>query len=424
MRGRMQNNRLVIEPGHPTEGLPAVLAIYFALFLFCASFSIAASQIILGLAMALFLILLTKQTNRIAVQPLKPFFMMVGAYLLWMFVSALFGESPWSSIWALKEEWLFLTVLISASLFRDQRYAERLLVALAVGLTLMATYGILQSLTGINWFRGSALGQAGGIYRPAGNFSHPLTYGNFIVISTLFVLGYTIVRFRHLVGKSRIILLAACTTGLIVTALLNSRGPMLAALCGLLCLGILARKLRYILPVLIIAIAVTWFAAPNFVNTWLMKYERDLSTSESLGRLFIWNTSLKIVADHPITGIGSANFNEEYELRLEGDTTAHVMGHAHSDYINMAVLYGIPGLLLFLTIWVLVMLNLWRGYRINLPDSVARGLSFGALMASVAFLVSALTEATFADEEVRQVLMAIWGAGFSALPLNTTPLDS
>jgi O-antigen ligase len=416
----MDDNRLVIEPDHPTEGVPAVLAVYFALFLFCASFSIAASQIILGLAMVLFLILLTKHTHRVAVRPLKPFFIMVGVYLLWMFVSALFGESPLSSIWALKEEWLFLTVLISACLFRDRRYSEQLLAALAVGLTLMAAYGILQSLTGINWFRGSPLAQAGGIYRPAGNFSHPLTYGNFIVISTLFVLGYTIVRFRRLAGKVRVVLFTACITGLIVTALLNSRGPMLAAFCGLLFLGLLARKLRYILPVLVLAGGVTWFAAPNFVDIWLTKYERDLSTSNSEGRLFIWNNSLKIVSDHPVTGIGSANFDEEYERRLEGDTTAHVMGHAHSDYINVAVLYGFPGLLLFLTIWILVLRNLWQGYKSNPPDSIPRGLSFGALMASVAFLVSAVTEATFADEEVRQVLMAIWGAGFSALPLGNT----
>jgi O-antigen ligase len=412
-------DRLVIEPAHPTAGVPAVLAVYFAFFLFCASFSIAASQIILGLGMILFLITLTRHVNRVAIRPLKPFLLMVGIYVLWMFVSALFGESPLKSIWSLKEEWLFLTVLISACLFRDSRYSERLVLALAVGLILVGTYGIVQSIWGVNWFRSSRLGQAGGIYRPSGNFSHPLTYGNFVVTTTLFLLGFTIVRFRRLAGRGRLVLVSASVIGLVITSLLGSRGPMLAAFCGLLVLGLLARKLRYILPALLVAVAAAWFIAPNFVDLMVTKYQRDLSPSNSLGRLYIWNTSLKIFADHPATGIGSANFEEEYRRHLVDHPDAPVQGHAHSDYINVAVLYGIPGLLLYLGVWFVTLKSLWRAYQANPPGSIARALSFGALMASVAFLVSAVTEATFADEEVRQVLMAIWGAGFSALPIGS-----
>ena len=41
-----------------------------------------------------------------------------------------------------------------------------------------------------------------------------------------------------------------------------------------------------------------------------------------------------------------------------------------------------------------------------------KGVAIGLFMATVIFFISSLYEATFADEEIRLFLMAVWGLAF------------
>ena len=85
-----------------------------------------------------------------------------------------------------------------------------------------------------------------------------------------------------------------------------------------------------------------------------------------------------------------------------------------------AAIAGIPGLLLYLGVWCSVILCFWRGYSIANPPHY-RGLCLAAFLASLVFMVSSLTEATFADEEVRQLAMFVWAAGLSVWYKGSTP---
>ena len=95
------------------------------------------------------------------------------------------------------------------------------------------------------------------------------------------------------------------------------------------------------------------------------------------------------------------------------------MPHSHNDLIDMAAVAGLPGMIFFISIWAAVFLNLWRGVKNSSRSQYGYILPMAAILASVTFLVSGLPEATFADEEVRQLLMLIWGIGLSG-QLSTT----
>jgi hypothetical protein len=92
--------------------------------------------------------------------------------------------------------------------------------------------------------------------------------------------------------------------------------------------------------------------------------------------------------------------------------------HAHNDIFNIAAIAGIPGAIFFVGIWLTLFVYLVRMRRKYLRAQIHNPAAWerlrfctASLLGSAVFFVSALTEATFADEEVRQLLMFVWAAG-------------
>lgn len=390
----------------------SLLGVTFGIFLISSTFSIAISQIALGLSVCLCLILTLRGKQMFVPESLRPVSILIAIYVGWLALSSLASDTPLTSIWSLKEEWLFLAVPVAFLAFRNDRKTERMPQILAAGLCLIAIYGIIQHFTAVDWFRDVPLYVQGGLVRPSGNFSHPLTYGNYIVTGTLFVMSYFVIRFSKLATIPRLAWIFATVTCLVAISLLNSRGPMLAAIVGLFVLALLAHKLRYLLPILVGGLFIIIWLSPGLVDVFAERFETDLEPTRPQSRLYIWDKAFAIVLDNPVFGVGPGNFETAYIEQIATDPEPHLpMGHAHSDYLNIAATAGLPGLLIYLAVWLLVLKRFLAASRNLETSSRGRALAFGALVASVGFLVTSLTEATFADEEVRQLLMAIWGAG-------------
>jgi len=257
--------------------------------------------------------------------------------------------------------------------------------------------------------------------RLSGNFSHPLTYGYYIVTATIFLSSYLLATFKHH-SRWRLILLGAATIfGLAAASLSNSRGPLLALGVGLLAIGVLQRKIRYTLAALVLALAFGFMLSPGLFSEFANRIENDLQPDHRSGRLNIWNNSLKIVSEHPWIGVGPGNFKPAYAEHLSPDSIPEDhLGHAHNDFLNMAATTGIPGLICYLGFWAMVLTVLWRGVKTTLGTDQNRAMSLAALVASLAFLTASMTEAAFADEELRQLLTALWAFGLSDVKPTTS----
>lgn len=389
--------------------LSKALCLLFSAFAFCSAFSIAAAQITFGLSLVPFLALVLVERRRKCSVQLKSVYISMVLFVAWFFVSAAFSDSPVQSMMAIKEQWLFLIIPVGCYIAQDRRRMQQIVIALAAGLLLASCYGLVQHFTGESWYRARGLYVLGpGSYRLQGFFSHTLTYGNYLAVSIVFLLSYTYLSFGRLAGWKRILLVSALTLGLIALALTNGRGPALAALAGLIATGFALRRVKYTLAVLALLIAL---AAPGMI-----KRSENLNTIDATlvfggDRLIIWKNSFRMVGEHPLTGTGPGQFSISYE-KLVPDRIGS-MPHSHNDLINMATVAGLPGLVFFISIWVAVLINLWRGVRNSSRSEFGYILPMAAILASVTFLVSGLPEATFADEEVRQLLMLIWGIGLS-----------
>ncbi len=402
-------------PGEMSNRLTDTLYFFFTLFVFASTFSIALAQISLGISLALFLVIIVRTRYNPFAVSLKYFYGIVGIYVAWLILVSILGATPVRSLILAREDWLFCIVPIGIYLLCFQRYRRNIIFIWSIGVLLLATYGIIQHFTGIYWFKSGELFYAPNLgYRAAGNFSIAITYGNYFATASLFLLGYAVAAGRKELGSRYYLVAAACIVGSLATIFSFGRGAIIAMVASLVVVGFYKGLRIFIgsLTALAVAVAAVVLISPGFGQRFTGELDRDIKGAYEGSRVFIWKNSLKVVADNPIFGVGPGNFRKEYTSYLRPDIPGNRKhAHAHNDPLNLAAVAGLPGALIFCTLWVVLFWYLRRGWSRWRDDPAVAPFILGSLLASVVFFVSSLTEATFADEEVRQLLMFLWAAG-------------
>ena len=102
-------------------------------------------------------------------------------------------------------------------------------------------------------------------------------------------------------------------------------------------------------------------------------------------RLDLWLSSLEMVRDHPLLGVGLDNFvylYQQFYLR-EGAAAEPSLSHPHNWIFNFWLSLGLLGLVAF--VWLLV--RFWQNARRSLRDPARRWVVAGALGAMADLLV-------------------------------------
>lgn len=124
-------------------------------------------------------------------------------------------------------------------------------------------------------------------------------------------------------------------------------------------------------------------------------------------------TSLRIIAEHPLTGVGTGGFEHAYGQQIAG-TAAQVSNNPHNQYLLTATQLGLPGLTLLLALFVV----LWRSAR-WLPVAeqlLARGLV-------LAYLVGNLFNSFMLDHSEKLFFAWAMGLLFSGLQADSKNND-
>lgn len=400
-----------------TGSLRRLLLILFSVFVFATTCSIAVAQIAYAASLAVFIVLLAIEREFPRRRIFNGVLVSAVGYVLWMVVSALVNATPVSSLLILKEEWLFGIVPIGLYLCRDADDRDRLVTALAAGVLVFSIYGLIQHFTGATWLKDHELVKAplhG--YRIAGTFSHRNTFAHVFGVASLFLLTYGLGRGWPLRLRFARLVIPAAVLGLVATIFTYSRGAALSVLAGAVVLGVVrGRRFRIGTAVVIVAaLSILVVAFPGVLKRYGDVLEREASGEYTGSRMFIWSHSLTIIGDNPVFGVGQGNFLPAYrEAAGPGVPDFHVHAHAHNDLLNVAAIAGIPAALFFAAMWLLLLRLMWLGMHSREISPAGRMACQACLIGSAVFLVSSLMEATFADEEVRQLLMFIWAAGLS-----------
>jgi O-antigen ligase len=365
------------------EGRRLETASLVALLAFVAGlqFSIAAAGILLTLTLVGWAGCVARGQESVQV---PRFFWPLAAYAGWTLVSAAFAATPATSFEDCKQLLLFLIVPAVYRLARGERALTVVDVIVTVG-ALTAIVGIVQY--GILHY--DNLGK-----RPQGTLTHYMTYSGVLMLVIVTAAA------RLLYDRNRVWTALVTPALLVALALTFTRSAWVGACAGLALLAVMRdRRLLALGP---IAIAVFIAVAPARITDRVYSMF-DLNDPTNRDRVAMMRTGVRIVADHPLVGVGPDQVKAVYERYRDPLAVQPLNFHLHNVPLQIAAERGLPGLALWGWFVVAAILQLWHVFRTGPHPSLAAG----GLAAFAAMLAAGLFEYNFGDSEFLMLFLVL-----------------
>jgi O-antigen ligase len=374
-------------------------------------FSIAASQILLGLALAALLM----SGARLRLPPFwKPVALFIGGTL----VSLAFSADPAGGLPQIRKIFVFTSVLVIASTLRDPVWVRRLFLSWAGIGAIVAIRALVQF--GGKLSEARALGMPFYDYyvaeRITGFMGHWMTFGGQQMFALLMLAAFI---FFAPGGRQRMLLWTACA-GLIgsVIVLGFTRGIWLASFGGgLYLLWFRKRLLVAAVPLVLIG---GWFAAPGSVRARLSSMVRPTTVDSNQHRVVSWRTGWEMIRSHPLTGLGPQEVDRRFDEFVPSDIPRPLpsgwYGHLHNIYLQYAAERGVIVLGAVMWLFAMAIRDFARGLRVLEPGlSDERFLLHGGIAVIVATMIGGVFEHNLGDSEILTMFLIVLSAAYTAM---------
>jgi putative inorganic carbon (HCO3(-)) transporter len=388
-----------------------------AFYLICGSlvsilFSIAASQILLGLSLAA--LLLSAEPLRLPPIKLPLGLFLAGTVISWLASGHIHDGTP-----QIRKFFVFTVLLVVYSTFRKISEIRALALIWAAVATLSAVRSLFQFAQKYqdsedlhrNFYE-FYIGQ-----RITGFMSHWMTFGGEEMIILLFLLAllfFSIERRWKAAGWF-------CAAVLAISLVLGfTRSIFLLGFpVGLLYLLWFWHKwMVAALPVLaVIAFLVAPAALKERVTSIMQPHGQ---TDSNLHRSITRRTGIEMIRAHPLLGLGPEVMKDpaQFDRYVPTDITRPLptgwYGHLHNIYLQYAAERGIPTLLAMLWLIGKVLWDFATALRGKLARTEARFVLHGAIAVILAILAEGLLEYNLGDSEVLTLFLAMIAFGYIA----------
>ncbi|MDX1503915.1 MAG: O-antigen ligase family protein [Thermoanaerobaculia bacterium] len=397
------------EPGLPRTRRGDETAFWLVAGHLWSVFAIALSNLFLGLGILAsgrrFWATLTAREHRVAMAPL-------GLYALVLVVAAGASVDPLVSLPSLRELFSLATLPLGLLLVRGRRRALLVCDGLAVVAVASSVWGLLQLLAA-----------DGALTRVRGPFSHYMTLAGFLVLVDLVVMARLACDPAARRTWWRWALLVPINLAVVATL---TRGAWVALFLGFTLL--LLVRARHLLGVFFTVVVVFVLVAPQPVR------HRAISTFNprdptNYDRLCMLDAGARMVAHHPLTGVGQAMVPQLYPIYRHPTAVRRSVKHLHSTLVQLAAERGLAALVAYLWLMVGAVVAALRHYQ-TLPsrDGPLPGLYLGVVVALLAFNIGGLFEDNWSDTEVQRVTLFLialphaLGAGAAAARERIPPV--
>ena len=324
-----------------------------------------------------------------------------------------------------KDGWLWIQYLLPMASFIVSRRIEwsepglkTLLVALTITGVFLAVVGILQSRFGVNVFamnfQSVTVGHEGRAY---GTFSSAHTYvATLFIFLTITLLQYSIYKDEFI----RFILILAMGVIAVGIVLGISRGPWIGAALAFMVIFIKHPQAR---PFMLVGGLVGFFVGMYFflllIDNLDALINRALSIRSLEGRAAAWATAVNMISDNPLFGVGfsaSAYLQNkaEYITGIGSLTAQYAVFHGvpHNEYLHVAVMLGISGLILFLMILLRLVKLMFQVFHDKSESIMRRHLA----LYTAAIIIALMFNSFFSDTFVQDYfwVLAFFLAGIAA----------
>lgn len=246
---------------------------------------------------------------------------------------------------------------------------------------------------------------------------HPNVMGGYLSVLVPISLAVIIFNWKQLSWSNRVFItfIAIMMIGFLV--LTKSRGAWMAF--GAVVILIILLRWRWgwlTLPAFGIASVIVVYSLGITRVLETLAYNDAFNGIE--GRLEIWSRAVYMIQDFPFTGIGMGSFmrvaDTLYPFFLMGPGK---IVHAHNLFLQIAVDLGLPGLIAWLAIFVLVIVAAWQVYKLGKVEhnGWVAGLGAGLLGSQLALTIHGIADAvTWGLVRPAPLIWALWGVAFAS----------
>jgi putative inorganic carbon (HCO3(-)) transporter len=373
--------------------------------------SIAASQISLGLGIALLLVF----RRKLEFPPIWP---QLALFFVITLISVMISPDPWGGRPQIKKFFVFLFIPLIYGVFSTQ--FDKLYYLMA-GWTAAATasglWGLVQFVTKYQHIKqtGRDFYTAYVERRITGFESHWMTFGAL----QLSVLALLLAQWCF--SSRKMPLWAYGSLAVISTAILLgwTRSIWLATVAAVLYLIWCWRpRMVFLLPVVLL---LAYLVAPSTTRERFKSlFEPHGETDSNRHRVVTFRTGIEMVKAHPWFGIGPEQIRRQFDSYVPADITRPLppgfYGHLHNIYIQYAAERGIPALLVFFWLIGAILWDCLRGLRRLRPGlSQERFIMQGTVACTIGILVGGLFEFNLGDSEVLMMYVTVVALGYAAI---------
>lgn len=382
--------------------------IWFSLcgFAFFSPWSIAGAQSFLILGLLGWLVKMTVSGKIGFVH--TPLNLPILLYLITQTISVVFSPLKVHSLLALKEEWLLLLFFLIVNNIKEEDKIGKLVTILIAVSSLVGLYAIWQHYSGMDLYRHRMLDPRGEVFISIGLFDHHLTFGGYYMM--VFLLALVIVLSHKRKGILRMMDFAAPVIIGLSLVFSYARSAWLGVIMGIFTFGFLKGKkfaLLLSLSMIILLLVVFAIEPTSWDRIKEISLSRDKDKAETT-RIRLWQTSINMIKDKPIWGIGLGNFTQLFEqYKVEGyyDTICH----PHNDFLNVTVNSGFLGLFAYLGIWIVFLYTTIKAMVKRKEAGSNNWMQIAGLIAIIAFLFAGLLQCYYTDAEVNMLVMFLLG---------------
>ncbi|MCZ6767605.1 MAG: O-antigen ligase family protein [bacterium] len=310
-----------------------------------------------------------------------------------------------------RAHWQLLIYFLVAYNLIGNRLQNILFWTLFTSTALACSVSVTQSMGGID------LGviHIAGRFRPGGTL-YTMTFAGILYQIICVVSGVAMKETR--VNRMLLVLvggIALFTTALVIT---QTRGAALALLAGLITIILIVRRrvVFFLAGGVTVLVVVITLVTPTLRDraAHTLTYRPGTTggdhSVQAIGTRFaLWDTAWQLFLAHPILGVGMGDYTEEADRILEGRSVQTTVD-AHNIYLQVLATRGLVGFIPFVIFWIALIKMLFRIRRCLAPrKTFERYFTSGAIAATVAVLVGALTENNIDDSEVFIAFMFLIG---------------
>jgi O-antigen ligase len=398
---------------HPTESFPAQAARWLT-FASAVSiiFSIAASQILLALALAA--LMLSGEPLRLP--PIKlPLLLFLAGTVVALLCSGHIREG----LPQIRKFYVFCELLVVYSALRDLKLIRWLFLVWAGFGGIAAVRSFVQF--GEKVKQGQQLHVAFYNFYVGERITGFMSHWNTFSAEEMFAL-IMLAAFLLYGPASRKSWLWLTCAGLMAMAVLLAETRMVwiaTAVAGVYLVWFRNRWLVLALPVVA---ALVILVSPTSLRERFTSMVHPSGSDSNQFRIVTWRTGLRMIEAHPLLGLGPEGPNYQFDDYLPADVLEKPSGwygHLHNIYLQYAAERGIPVMLILMWMLGRIGYDFWKGLgRLPAGRGYGRFLLHGGIAILLATLTEGFAEYNLGDSEVLTMFLVVVGCGYVALDLS------